>query len=59
MDRQNIVPKTKLASRLQLGPENTEVPHMVERKYIIHEQAFSIQGDSSALVRNSVLFLME
>ncbi|XP_039385914.1 dynein heavy chain 14, axonemal isoform X18 [Mauremys reevesii] len=49
MDEQSTLPKTKLVSRLQLGPENTEIPHMVEGRYIMHEQAVNIEENSSSL----------
>ncbi|CAM4551630.1 unnamed protein product [Caretta caretta] len=49
MDEQRTLPKTKLVSRLQLGPENTEIPHMVEGRYIMREQAVNIEENRSSL----------
>ncbi|XP_067420874.1 dynein axonemal heavy chain 14 [Emydura macquarii macquarii] len=49
MDEWSKLPKTKLVSRLQLGQENTEVPHMVEGRYIVREQGVNIEEDSRSL----------
>ncbi|XP_075781391.1 dynein axonemal heavy chain 14 isoform X1 [Pelodiscus sinensis] len=49
MDDQSRLAKTKLVSRLQLRPEKTEVPHMVEGKYIMCDQAANIEDDNSLL----------
>ncbi|CAM2111263.1 unnamed protein product [Caretta caretta] len=49
MDEQRTLPKTKLVSRLQLGPENTEIPHMVEGRYIMREQAVNTEENRSSL----------
>lgn len=43
-------------SRLEIGPEDSEVPHMLKGKFITPEKASSTKKDENPLVRESIIF---
>ncbi|XP_078239118.1 uncharacterized protein LOC144585801 [Pogona vitticeps] len=49
MDEKKRLQQKPLVSRLQLKPDDTEVPHMVKGKFIKPEQTSSAEEDESSL----------
>uniref|UniRef100_A0ACB8GA61 Uncharacterized protein n=1 Tax=Sphaerodactylus townsendi TaxID=933632 RepID=A0ACB8GA61_9SAUR len=49
MDKKEKVPQKPLIARLQLQPEDTEVPHMVKGKFIMPEQTSNTEEDENPL----------
>lgn len=56
MDKKGRVAQKPLVPRLQLRPEDTEVPHMVKGKFITPKQASSTEEEEKPLVRDAIIF---